>query len=347
MSDDFDFNADDLFDDDFDDFEDDNDFGGDNSADDFGDDDFGADLDLDFMDDDDEFGDDLDNDISAEAVDSGGPGISRGVMILGGGMLVILIIFLLLIMFLVFRGDNGFSATSTAIALTNDEINTQIAASATQGSLNVTGTQEAIITGTAEAVQSGTLGAQTQIAVDFQVTSAALTQSVLDETATFDAQETANAQATAGMLDLTAQSDIHATETEISFQMTLNPNVTVPPLSTTAPVEETVPVEAPTLNLPAVAQTATALAELFSTQPTAAPVEGTPIAQITEAPGTTTGTTTGSTTGRTALPETGIADDLFQMFGDPRLAILAAFGLLGLIVVSRGLRSANRKHDDD
>lgn len=370
MSDDFDFNADDLFDDDFDDFDDDDDFGGDDDfADDFGDDDFGADLDLGFMDDDelgdDEFSDDFDDDFgdddfgaTADEGDEGGPGISRPVMIIGGAMLVIMVLFLCLIVLWVinpggvFRGDTEFRQTEAAILTENANIETQIAETATQSSINQTSEAEAITTGTAEAITTGTAAAQTEIAEGIVLTSDALTQAVEDSIAATEAQESANAEGTAGAIDMTEQANqdasANATQTEIAFQQTLNPNVTVPPLATTPAPEETVPVEQPTLGLPAVAQTATALAELFSTQPTTAPVQGTEIAaQETDQPDSTTGTTTGGTT-TGSLPDTGLADDLFQaFFGDPRMAIVAVFGLLGVIVVSRSVRSANRKRDDD
>jgi hypothetical protein len=271
-------------------------------------------------------------------------------MILGGGMLLILVIFLILVLFLIFNPpEDPFALTEAAIFTENANIETQIAETSTQSIINQTGTAEADMTGTSDAIEEGTSSAQTQIAVDFQVTSAALTQVVLGETATADAQETANAEMTANQIALTGQADTNATQTEISFQQTLNPDVTIPVLATTAvPPEATMPAEEPTLDLPAVAQTATALANLFSTPPTTAPVAGTPIAQNTEQASSTTGTTTGSTTGSTALPDTGLADDLFQLFaGDPRLALLAAFGLLGIIMISRGVRSANRKRKDD
>jgi hypothetical protein len=353
MSDDFDFNADDLFDD----FEDD-DFGGDDFDDDElgGDDDFGADLDLDFMDEDDsgdlgdlgddDFGDLGDDDfgvIGDTAEDS--PQISRPIIIIAGIMLLVLVIFLGLIAFSIFGGDDGFSATSTAIALTNDEINTQISGSATQSSIDATGTAEAQITATAQ----GTAIAQTDIAVQIEETSAGLTQVVLDQTEAAQLQETANANLTATVnaaLDAdqqatqAAQDAADAAATE--FELTLNPVVeSVVPL-------ETMPTQSGVVDLPAVAQTATALASLF--EATLTPVDvsgGTEIAagatQVPDAGNNGTGST-----GLTELPNTGLADDLFQaFFGDPRLAILAVFGLLGVIVVSRGVRSANRKKKDN
>lgn len=80
----------------------------------------------------------------------------------------------------------------------------------------------------------------------------------------------------------------------------------------------------PSLN--AVQQTATALAELFSQQPTQA--------VVTPGPGVVP-------TQPTALPDSGLFDDLAG--GNPSLLFLAAFGLLGVIFVTRRLRSGNRK----
>lgn len=80
----------------------------------------------------------------------------------------------------------------------------------------------------------------------------------------------------------------------------------------------------PSLN--AVQQTATALAELFSQQPTQVVVTPGPGIVPTQ-PG--------------ALPDSGLFDDLAG--GNPSLLFLAAFGLLGVIFVTRRLRSGNRK----
>jgi len=95
------------------------------------------------------------------------------------------------------------------------------------------------------------------------------------------------------------------------------------------------------ISLPAVQQTATALAQLFDATPT-------PEVGLTDQPTTIPGATPIPTTipgdglgGE--LPDTGLFDDVFQ--GNPAVIFLVAVGLLGVIAVTRGLRSANRKRD--
>ncbi|MCA9913197.1 MAG: hypothetical protein KC496_07600 [Anaerolineae bacterium] len=105
--------------------------------------------------------------------------------------------------------------------------------------------------------------------------------------------------------------------------------------------EETMPPTATDggISLPAVQQTATALAELFNatpTQETGITPQTTVVA--TTIPGATAIPTT--VPGSEQLPDTGLFDDVFQ--GNPLSIFLLAVGLLGVIAISRGLRSVNR-----
>lgn len=112
----------------------------------------------------------------------------------------------------------------------------------------------------------------------------------------------------------------------------LGPIVINTPTDEPSPTQEGGPVgPTATIGRSAVEQTATALAAIFST----------PIEQVTPTPplgGATTGGTSGS---QGALPDTGLFDDLAS--GSMGTFFLIAVGLVGVIVVARGLRVANRK----
>jgi hypothetical protein len=113
---------------------------------------------------------------------------------------------------------------------------------------------------------------------------------------------------------------------------------------TPAETEDEMPPTSEGISLPAVQQTATALAELFNATPT--PEIGLTDQVATPIPGATAIPTTipgGGVDGE--LPDTGLFDDVFQ--GNPAAIFLLAVGLLGVIAVTRGLRSVNRRRDDE
>ena len=95
------------------------------------------------------------------------------------------------------------------------------------------------------------------------------------------------------------------------------------------------PIEEATISISSVQQTATALAILFSTPPTQAGVQPTDIIEG-GTPVVIGGGTSSGGQGGGELPDTGLFDDVFQ--GNPAFIFLAAFGLLGVIVVSRTVR---------
>lgn len=95
--------------------------------------------------------------------------------------------------------------------------------------------------------------------------------------------------------------------------------------------EEGLPTVQPTVPLSAVQMTATALSGVFDGDPTQ--VDGDPAATAT--PRSIVGVPDD------ALPNTGLFDDVFA--GSPLAIFAAALGLLGVIVISRGLRKRNRR----
>ncbi|MEL6306550.1 MAG: hypothetical protein AAFQ52_00330 [Chloroflexota bacterium] len=420
MSDDFDFNADDLFDDfdddddgfgDFDDF-DNNNVIGDDGGDDFGfddfddfdnntsfdDDDFGADLDLGFIDgdDDDEFGGEEDEFAGTEQ-QSSGP---------SGTFITIAAVFIILLLgglgavgFLIFQGNQAtqatqvaFNATATVRVATNVAVETGIALSETAAVEAMTATAEANSTSTAEAIDMATENAA--------ATATAIEEEAQEATAVAEAQiaeATASAEAAAQEATNTAEDAFSAgeTQTAIAIEQTLNPpEPTVDPdlIPTQVPADSDpnsadvlqtaiagtqavdpeavvdeeellaqiegtaqavdeaggVPTVQPPVDVPAVQLTAQALETLFAATPTPDTE-----AQPTEDPGTggggdpdveaTTPPVDLGTGGGGELPDTGLFDDVFG--GNPMTIVLAAFGLVGIIVVSRGVRTVARKED--
>jgi hypothetical protein len=338
-NDDFDFNRDDLFDD-FDNDSGGDDFGGDdfNSDDfDFGDDseDFNIDDDNSFSDidsalaDDDDFGggDDFGSD---EPAATGGGGSNRNFIF---GVIALLLVFAVgigLIVWLSTREDptvTAFNATRDAIFTQNAIAETDIAASSTAAVDQATGTQSAIETATAGFTPASETPTPSPSPTE-DLTATALEQ----QNQQIFQQQTVDAQAA-----------IDATNTEISFQQTLNPQATVPTLEVTT--DAGAPTSEATVSISSVQQTATALAILFSTPPTQSGAQptsiidgGTPIVI-----GGATVTPGGTIVDNGELPDTGLFDDVFQ--GNPTFIFVAAFGLLGVIVVSRTVRSRKR-HDD-
>jgi hypothetical protein len=217
--------------------------------------------------------------------------------------------------------------TSTAIKLTNDEVALQIAGSETQS----------------------------KIVLDITMTADAFTDTpapTLTPSETPTPTEDQSALQTAQFLETVSAADALATGTAVAmteiFLLTLNPPdiVAASPTPLGAVTEDGNLVGTPIadagggstpVNIGAVQQTATALANLFatptvsSTQPTTIPVGGGTPGEATptlEAPGGGGGTD--------ELPDTGLFDDVFG--GNPLAVFLTAFGLLGVIVLSRTLR---------
>lgn len=369
---DFDFNADDLFDDfdddggGFDDFDFDNDnvIGGDaddgfdefdsfdNDAD-FEGDNFGADLDLDFIDEgDDEFGADDEFAVTEEQQSGGGP---SGVFIAIAAVFILLLLGGLgLVGFLIFQGNQQAEATQiaraeteSAIIMTNDAVATGISLSETAAVDQMTETAVANATGTAIAIDSATenaAGTATAIEEANEEATAIAEQQIADATASAEA---AAEEATMTAEELLIQGE---TETAIAIEQTLNPpTATLDPnlVPTLTPVSgeatEDVMPTGDAVDVPAVQQTAQALETLFASTPTPdsvatqAPADGDDgdgDGDATEAPVDLGG-------GDDALPDTGLFDDVFG--GNPMTIILAAFGLVGIIVVSRGVRGVARK----
>jgi hypothetical protein len=334
MSDDFDFNRDELFDD-FDDDSGGDDFGGDDfSGDDFDfgddsddfnidDDNFGSDIDSALGGDDDDFGGDDDDFTTAE---SAGGGSNRNFMFAVAAMLLVFLVGIGLIIWLSTREDPetiAFEATRDAIFTQNAIAETQIAESATAGIVNATETQSAIETATAQFTPPSETPTPTLTPTED------LTATALEGTS----QQIAIQQTQDALIA------IDLTNTEISFQQTLNPNF----ITATLEPEVTAPSLEATISISSVQQTATALAILFSTPPTQAGVQPTDIVAGDGTPVVIGGGTSSGGQGggdEDVLPDTGLFDEVFQ--GNPTFIFLAAFGLLGVIVFSRTVRGRKR-----
>ncbi|MCA9881544.1 MAG: hypothetical protein KC708_01175 [Anaerolineae bacterium] len=317
--DDFRFDDDDLFGDDDDLFGDDDDlFGGD---DDFGSgfDDFGNDADLDADLDIPDVGPDF-TDVDTVVVEEEG-GSNRMFVIIAGIMLLLLIGGFALIAFLALRGtvNPERDATATAIVAQNMTIE------AFQTQTEIANTEIAAVTLTAAAASpTPTITPSPTIDVPATETQAAV---VLGITQTFEADQLTLTQSESVMDSLTETAAAVSAEDAAATQTALAVGPSSVEQTATALALATVPtmVEAP--NLSEVQMTATALATLFAT-PVVTPGDAIPTQEII--PTSTGGTPSGQ------LPDTGIFDDLAA--GGPGTFLLAAFGLLGVIFVSRAVR---------
>lgn len=164
-------------------------------------------------------------------------------------------------------------------------------------------------------------------------------QALIDQTLTAQA-EALNLTATATLFTATP-TPTHTFTPSPTFtetpSPTASPTESIGPIGVNTPTEEPSPTQedgvvgpTATIGRSAVEQTATALAQIFST----------PIEQVTATPAVGGATSGGATTGG-ALPDTGLFDDLAG--GGMGTFVLIAIGLVGVIVVARGLRVANRK----
>ena len=321
MSDNDDFNFDDdLFGDDDDLFGDDSDF---DSGDDFGGDDFSDSFD-DFDDDAGDFDSGIDmaeEDITFIDEDEGrdeGGGTSRAFIILAGLMILVFLIGLGLLLFLLLGPQDATPTQLTATRIVELNMTTEKQIQETQ--------TQSVLDGTSTAV------AGTAIAEDMTNTAIA---NFADQTATQEAfreQETATAIAFNEQLTQTAEA-ISASQTadvvqQTSAALTATALVSTPDAPVDTPVAVTPTDDGGTDPLLAAQMTATALADIFNQTPggpPTVPVGG----QQTQVP-----VTTGGTTGE--LPDTGVFDDLAS--GNAGVFFLMAFGLIGAIVVSRGVR---------
>lgn len=317
--------------DDLDDFRfdnDDDDLFGDRGDDDFsfGDDDepIDPDSDIDFGIDDDIGGIGDDDDFGSTGDERQGP--SRGFIIVAAIFVILLLLgFGLLIGVVtgIIQPPPGpFEMTASAIAEINATRIVQIAASSTAGvelanasatalAIDSTETAEAAelaVTQTAEAFNAGLTQTAEAAGRDLTSTAQALTvQAEGTQLAGTQAAQTAAAEVQAG--------------TDIALTLTAGTQV----------------VQAPTtpaggLDLDAVFQTATALANILTT----------PTIEVV-IPTAGTGGAATSTPRAAALPDSGIFDDIVGDGGSPSILFLMAFGLVGVIAMARGLRSSNNK----
>jgi len=315
----------DFFDDDDDSIFDDDDSG---LGDDLGfDDDLGLGDDLDF---DDDLGlgdDDISFDDDFTRGDGGGGGPSRTFVIIAVVLIVLLLLGFGLIALIVLngRGPSDNQKTATSVVMTNRAVELEIAASETQNKVNLdlTMTREALTDTPSPTFTPSETPPPTE---DTSATEAFFQTQTL---------EAADALATQTSVALTMTRDALLNPTEPIIQVT--------PIALTTGTEiaggatATMPGVNTPVQLSEVQMTATALAGFFVTstqviEPTA--TEGGP----TAIPGEVVPTPGG---GETALPDTGLFDDVFG--GNPATILLAAFGLLGVIMVSRRVRSINRK----
>lgn len=260
--------------------------------------------------DDDEFGDDFGTMEDEET--QRGP--SRTFVIIAAimiGLFVIGIIALVAIA-LLNQGPTPFELTSTAVAIANE---TTIA----QGQATQT---EAVIL---QVTQDAEATAAQQTAEAPTATPTNTVPPTVTPTPTLDATELAAVQ-------VLTQEALDLTETSVALTAAAQDLPTEPPV-VASPTPEGVPANA-------VAQTATALADILApTIPATADGNG-------GGGGIATPTPEGANGFQplpTALPDTGLFDDLGAAgSGGLGLMALAAFGLLGVIVVSRRLRSNGR-----
>lgn len=233
--------------------------------------------------------------------------------------------------FFLLRGqeDPAINATASAIVASNLTVESQL----TETQLAIT--EIAAITQTAAAA-SPTPTVTPSPTVDVEATQtveAEETQVALDLTlSAFDAlTETVEANL--------ALTQVAEEATRIAADLTLSvADLTATELAAIATQQaEDEPTAVPTVGVSLIQQTATALAELLGT-----PGAGTAIAQLPTAtqeiivgPGPGPGPGPDD-----QLPDTGLFDDLAA--GGPGTFLLLAFGLLGVIVVTRRLRNGNR-----
>ena len=198
--------------------------------------------------------------------------------------------------------------------------------------LTGSGNSDLDITRTAIAQQNETTEALIRATQTQDAVNAGLTQTATLFTATPSpspsptATDTPDAAATQSIIDATNTAEAIIQQTALALtEIALTADVTEIPVEET---EDVGPTPTGISAVQAAQMTATALADLFNQTPTVGATTA----------GTTT-TTTGGTTGE--MPDTGLFDDIGT--DNAGVFFLMAFGLLGVIVGSRRLRSLNKR----
>ncbi len=274
-------------------------------------------------------GDDFDSDMPVIEPDGQQRGGNRTFIILAALMIILFLVGLAVVLFLALREQPPSPAqlTASAVVQTNVAIAEFANQTATQSVIfaNQTATQDALnlaATQTRLAItNTPTPTATNTPEPTIDPTSAAATQFFLGT------QQAQTAQALAAEQTATALAQPTATPVEVVVVQTVEPS----------PTREGV--IGPDLS--SINQTATAIAAGFQTATAAAlpPTEQPPTAEAGFTP----------IPRATALPETGLFDDIAGGGGRDGLGLLAlaVVGLLGVIVISRRLRSGSRPDSSD
>jgi hypothetical protein len=263
---------------------------------------------------DDDFDSDLPSNLDSDTGESGG-GPNRTFVIIAALLVLLFVLGLGAVIFLFVQnqGPSPIQLTSTAIANINS---TTIA----QG--NLTATQNAILALT-----------QTQQAMSTDTPSPTATNTpppTFTPTPTQDATLVAFAQFQTQTAEFLTQQALDLTATALGAE---SAGITQTALALTQNANATLTAQAgPAIDTTSVALTATALAGIFNG---AGGGDATPTAEGAGG--------TGGVARPTALPDTGLFDDIAAgNSGSFGLIALAAFGLVGVIIVSRRLRSTGK-----
>lgn len=292
-------------------FDDDDDIFGDDDFS-FDDDDGGDDDDFSYGDEDfddgsfdtDIFDDEPDNDLEFIDGDSGGGGGGPSRgFLLIAGLFIIILLAGVILLVVALMGGQENPVDITRTHIAN---------------LNATTERQIAETATQSAINTGL----TQTATLFTPTPS--------NTPTPTATATEDAAGTQAALDLTATAEalMNATDvagTALALTLTSQPTVEGPTIAPTTDPDAISPVQAAQM-------TATALADLFNQTPTV---------DVTAGAGTTTTTTTTTGTSIDEMPDTGLFDDIGTE--NAGIFFLMAFGLIGVIVGSRRVRTINKR----
>ncbi len=290
------------------------------------DDEFGDDS-TDISDDDFPLGTDSDEpDFGGEEAQEGG-GPNRVFIFAAIALVGIVVLGLVLILALSNRGPDQVALSITETVSFIETNNAEVALLSTQTEL--------------ANIEQQTAAPLTETALSIQLTSDAVaTQQAQTATAEFEAQETASAQTQSAQETLDAQQDALIQQQTADAQGTVDARATSDAGTAIAGGSTGGPEASPTqdqivppeFNSTSVALTATALFQTL--QP---PTPGGGVAQIA--------TPTPDQFGviPTQLPEGGLFDDFVQGSGGMGVIALMAFGLVGVIIVSRRLRVVNER----
>lgn len=250
-------------------------------------------------------------DIEEDDGDSGG-GVSRTFIVIAGILILLFVLGLAGVLFIATQnnGPTDIDMTATSIVATNQSVETVVAQRATDSVLEATRQAEiANQTATAEFINNQAAGTATAEFLTQEANLAATQTAASNATPTLDPTQQA-------FFDLQTQTAVAA---EATANFLLTP-------ATQPPTQE--------INAEGVSLTATALAELLA-PPTADPGiggGGVPTQEVLQTPGIIP----------TALPETGFFDDLATSGGGMGALALMAVGLVGVIFLSRRLRTATK-----